>query len=315
MDIAMLFPGQGSQYIQMCKKEAEQDKEVINIFEEASEILKKDLWDMIQNGKMSTLTLSENAQPAIVTASYVLYKKFIKETGIYPTISAGHSLGEISALVCAESISFKEGVALARQRGKLMQEALEEKCGFAGIILDLEEEQVLEIIEKVSKEGYVTVTGYNTPFQFMVGGEKKVARVLDDEVEKMNGQYIPFKMIPMKADAPYHSLLMKPWMPRLKELIEDIQYDMPKFPICSTVTGEVIKSKEEISDNLINQLIKPVKWNQVLHKIDNKGIDVFVDIGPNVITRNLVRENKKLSNIWAYDNGEDKVNILKLLLK
>lgn len=288
----MLFPGQGSQYIGMCSELYYNNDNAKKLYNTASEILGFDLWNMIEKEKLQTLTKSKNAQPAILVSSYVLYQEFFNKFGQLPTIAVGHSLGEISALMCAGSLTFEDGVSFVKQRGILMDMALEEKIGFCGIVTDVETEVLESVIQKINETGYVTITGYNSPNQLMVGGEKTVERLLDDQISNLGGQYIPFRMIPMKANAPYHSKLMEFLKPKFTEILSQVNIKSPAFPILSTVSGEIISDPSKISESLINQLVTPVKWTQALEKLKSMGIECLVDIGPNKIVKSCIRKSK-----------------------
>lgn len=309
----MLFPGQGSQYIGMCSELYYNNDNAKKLYNTASEILGFDLWNMIEKEKLQTLTKSKNAQPAILVSSYVLYQEFFNKFGQLPTIAVGHSLGEISALMCAGSLTFEDGVSFVKQRGILMDMALEEKIGFCGIVTDVETEVLESVIQKINETGYVTITGYNSPNQLMVGGEKTVERLLDDQISNLGGQYIPFRMIPMKANAPYHSKLMEFLKPKFTEILSQVNIKSPAFPILSTVSGEIISDPSKISESLINQLVTPVKWTQALEKLKSMGIECLVDIGPNKIVKNLALENPNFTQVLAYDEPED-LDKLQLLL-
>lgn len=299
-----MFPGQGSQYKGMCKKLIENNYESRLIFKYASEILKFDLIDMINNTTMSTMTLSENAQPSVVVASYALYKDYIKNIGVEPECVIGHSLGEISALMCAESILFEDAIKLSRQRGKLMQSALERKEWGAGVVVDLTQQQVEELIEKSQRHGYIAISGYNASEQFVIAGERSALLQFDKETDKTLGQFIPFRMIPMKADTAYHSLLMSYCQPMMREFVQEITFSKPKIKVYSTVKGDIITHEDEIKEMLVNQLITPIKWNQTLHKVREEGERLFIDMGPNKLMYNLIRDSKLDLNVLAYDSED-----------
>ncbi|MBR3771150.1 MAG: ACP S-malonyltransferase [Clostridium sp.] len=309
MNYALLFPGQGSQYIGMCSEQYQNNEDVRAIFDRASNVLEFDLWDMVSNGSLKVLTRSENAQPAIVAASYAMYVDFCKMNMKQPALAVGHSLGEISALICAGSISLEDGVRFVRKRGKLMDKVLENKIGFAGIVLDMEVEGLQVVLSKVNEKGYVAITGYNSAGQFMIGGVRELERVVDDEITDCGGQYVPHRMIPMKVNAPFHSLLMKEMQPELKELLDTMEFHAPQFPILSTVSGEIIDESTDIKSILLNQMIQPILWYQAIEKIQKKEFDAFIDVGPNKIMKNLVLENDKCKNVFAADVKEDRQEI------
>ncbi|KGE16340.1 ACP S-malonyltransferase [Paenibacillus wynnii] len=313
MRFAVLFPGQGSQYIGMCKDLIEKFPVAAKVFEEANSSLNFDIRSLILNGRLEELTRSENAQPAVVTASYALFRVFNDQYGLTPYCSAGHSLGEISALIAAGALSFSEGVTYARQRGSIMHRALEEKKGRAGIVVDLDIEVLNNIIASILVNDYVAVSGYNSPKQFIVAGYPSALRSLEKEVDKYGGQFIPFRMMPMKADAPYHTALMTYLKPELEEALRNLKFEQTSFDLWSTVTGKIIEPTDCIPSILGNQLVLPVQWNQVLSSIQDSGVDLFIDIGPQQITRNLMKENPELPVSLAFDDEEDRKKLGEML--
>lgn len=307
MKYAALFPGQGCQYKKMCESLYQSDRDFRGIINKASDILGYDLWDMICNSKMSVFTKSENAQPAVATISYALYRNFLKSCSNLPSIAFGHSLGEISAIICAESISFEEGISFIQKRGKLMSEISEKKLGFCGIAIDITQERLEEIINTVSVSHYVSITGYNSPNQFMIGGEYEAESLLDECVSKCGGQYIPYRMIPMKVNAPYHSKLTEEFKPIIHKMLESMSFNKPAFPIISTVSGKLIKESSEISDLLEEQLVKPVLWNQTVDLLKDMELDAVIDVGPGKIMKNLILEAYSIPNIFALDNNDERI--------
>ncbi|TVX91670.1 ACP S-malonyltransferase [Paenibacillus agilis] len=315
MRYALLFPGQGSQYIGMCKDLIEQYPVAAGVFEEANDALNMDIRSLILNGNLKELTQSDHAQPAVVAASYALFRVFQEQVGAAPDCMAGHSLGEISALIAAEALSFANGVSYARKRGAIMQRVIQENKGRAGIVVDMKEEVLDNIIESIQGNDYVAISGYNSPNQFIVAGNQTALRKLDEEVSKLGGDFIPFRMMPMKADAPYHSALMAYLKPELEEALACVSFAQTKLDVWSTVTGKIIEPTDSIPTILSNQLILPVKWNQVLTKMSDAGVQSFIDIGPQQITRHLVKENALLPVCFSFDDEEDRIQILSLLKK
>lgn len=314
MNTTILFPGQGSQYINMCSNLEKDFLIVRQIFEEANESLGFNIKKMIETSTMEELTRSENAQPAIIAASYAFYKVFEQLTGVKPDYAAGHSLGEISALIAAGAMSFKDGIVYARKRGQIMAKAAEGKRGRAGVVIDVEENKLREIIEDINKNDYVIISGYNSPKQFIVAGTESAVLKIDDKLDEIGAQFIPFRMIPMKADAPYHTELMAYLKEELESILSEIKFKGLEFKIYSTVTGSLITERDNIGEILSRQLISPIKWNQAVDKINNSGTDLFIDIGPKTIMRNLMRENSELKQqILAFDDKDDRKSILDLL--
>lgn len=310
MKLAAAFPGQGSQYIGMCRSLVKDFLIAQEVFEEASEVLGVNLQDLLMNGSLEELSLSEIAQPSVVTASYALYCVWEQQTGIVPFGAVGHSLGEISALIAAGALPFSDGVRLARDRGRLMHRALHEKKGRAGIVVDIDESTLRDIVERVRPRDYVTISGYNSPRQFIIAGHQSALLNVEDEVDKAGGQFIPFRMMPMKADAPYHSALMEYLKPEFIACLLDVTFSPAKFDVWSTVTGKVIEPTDDIAAILAQQLVTPVYWNQMLEAMHQTGAELFVDIGPNQIIRNLIRENTKLPCTLSFDDQEDRQLLL-----
>ena len=315
MKYAAMFPGQGCQYKNMCAQLYQEDHDFRGILQDASEILGYDLWKMIAESKMSEFTKSEFAQPAVATVSYALYRNLLAQTDSLPAVGIGHSLGEISALICAESISFEAGLRFIQARGKLMSEILQAKTGFCGILTDLTQTQAEALTETVRKTAYAAITGYNSAKQFMVGGEKQAETILDDLADAAGGQYIPYRMVPMKANAPYHSALIQPYQNRLQELLADVDVQQPVFPIISTVSGKQIEQAGEIKTLLTEQLVKPVLWNQAVEQALLCAPELFADIGPNKIMKNLVLETDPSMQALAWDSAEDQPTIQQFFRK
>jgi len=315
MKFAMLFPGQGSQYIGMCNKLIQEFSVADKIFEEANNILDFDIRSLISGGNIEELTLSENAQPAVVIASYALFRIFEEQTGMVPAYAVGHSLGEISALIAAGAVSFSDGLLYVKKRGRLMHRAMEEKRGRAGIVVDLDVNILESIIESIKPNEYLAISGYNSPRQFIVAGTQTALRSLDKEVDKHGGEFIPFRMMPMKADAPYHSALMTFIKPELEEALQSVSFGKTNFDIWSTVTGKLLKPTDYIQEILGNQLVVSVLWNQVLKEMCDTGVELLIDIGPQQIIRNLIKENPELPASLSFDDEEDRKKILEHIIR
>lgn len=310
MTFCALFPGQGSQYIGMCSELLDSELEANQIFAEASEVIGFDLKALVMEGTLDQLTVSEYAQPAVLTASYVLFDSFVRRTGMTPDYAIGHSLGEISALVAAGALRFADGIRFTAQRGALMHRSIQEQKGRAGIVVDVTQEALEELVENIRQNEYVTISGYNSPGQFVVAGTAKGLQLLDDQVDSYGGEFIPFRMMPMKADAPYHSELMQFIQPELEEMLAGIPFSAPVFPICSTVHGEFIRGAEDIPKLLSSQLLQPIRWNQALACVQNLGATVWIDIGPGQSVRNMLAENKTLPAAYSLDDPQDRSRLL-----
>lgn len=304
---AVLFPGQGSQYIGMFDRVARQYPEADKIWEQANDILGLDLKKMVSEGNMKELTLSKNGQPAVVTASQLFYLTFQKTIQQKAAFFIGHSLGEISAYIAAGALSFEEGLSFVRARGEIMDQAISEERGEAGIVVDMEEADLRKLVDDTRTEAYITISGYNSPRQFVVAGTREGMQILDQNVDKAGtGQLIPFRMIPMKANAPYHSILMNNLVQELETEVNKMAVKDPEIPIYSTVTGEIINSRSKIADILKKQLTSPILWNQALNGAVSRGVETFIDIGPGETIKNLVDEHKKMPVTVAFEHQLEK---------
>ncbi|WP_458460220.1 ACP S-malonyltransferase [Paenibacillus sp.] len=310
MKVCALFPGQGSQYIGMCSDLLNSEPEANQIFAEASEVLGFDLRALVMEGTLNQLTVSEYAQPAVLTASYVLFDSFVRRTGMTPDYAVGHSLGEISALVAAGALRFADGIRFTARRGALMHRSIQEQKGRAGIVVDLDQAELEDIVCSIRQTHYVSISGYNSPKQFVIAGTAAGLRLLDEKVDHCGGEFIPFRMMPMKADAPYHSELMQFIQPELDEMLAEISFSAPVFPICSTVQSELIRVAEDIPKLLSSQLLQPIRWNQALTRVQSLGATVWIDIGPGQSVRNMLAENMALPAAYSLDDPQDRSRLL-----
>ena len=310
---AILFPGQGCQYVGMCNTLIQNFPIAAAVFEEASDLLEFDLRSLVLTGNISQLTLSENAQPAVVAASYALFLVFKELVGVAPLYVAGHSLGEITALIAAGALNFSDGILYARKRGELMAKVVQEKIGGAGVVLDLKVDNLINIINIVAINDYIAISGYNSPRQCIVAGTDAALLSLENRVDEQGGTFIPFKMMPMKVNAPYHSKLMAHLNPHLAKILEKITFRDPSIKIGSTVTGDIISSGSFITKILYDQLTLPVQWHQILKKMSAVGIELLIDIGPQEIMRNLVSEDLSMPPCFSFDNQLDRKKIFGLL--
>lgn len=315
MKIALLFPGQGAQYIGMCKQLIDTFSVAAQIFEEANEVLGYDLQKMILTGDMKELTHLAYAQPAVVTASYALYRVLVQETGLKPFCGTGHSLGEISALVAAGGISFAEGVRFAGERGAIMYRAFTEKKGRTGLLLGLDEGTVEEEVRKIQEStGFVSVCCYNSPGQFVVSGEEKALADLEKSVRKLKGEFVPFRMMPMKVDAPFHSILMRFIEEEIRDKLMELVCAPLDWMVISTVTGRPYESHESIQEYLTVQLVTPVQWRQAISYIESLDVSYVFEVGPQSSMKQLFIENTKKIRCYSFDDKDDYRKITRFLL-
>lgn len=296
--IAFLFPGQGSQFIGMGKELYEQVPAAKRLFDEADEKLETKLSSLIFEGDAKELTLTYNAQPALLTTSIAVLEKF-KESGITPDFTAGHSLGEYSALVASGALSFKDAVYTVRKRGEFMNEAVPAGEGAMAAILGMDAEALKKVTDKVTEEGHlVQLANLNCPGQIVISGTAKGVELASEQA-KENGAK---RAIPLEVSGPFHSELMKPAAEKLKEVLDSCDIKDASVPVISNVSADVMTEKAEIKEKLIEQLYSPVRFEESINKLIAEGVTIFIEIGPGKVLSGLVKKvNRRLKTIAVSD--------------
>lgn len=305
-NIALLFPGQGSQYIKMGTPFMERFPVVNHVFEEASDALGINIRNIICESTLKELTRSENAQPAIVTVNQALLRIFQQEIGAVPQYTAGHSLGEISALIAAGAMTFYEGVRFVRTRGRLMQEAYDKKLGSMGLVVNMDENETEMLTEMINRNGeYAIISGYNTPKQLLVSGSKQGLRALSKEVRNRKGEFIPFSMVPMKVDAPFHSILMQFARKTIEDELNRMTLSPLNWPVISNIDARPYNAHSEIADKLSRQIVSPVRWRQSMAYMVENGVRNMIEIGPQTVLKNMMQEISTTVDVYAIDDTSD----------
>jgi [acyl-carrier-protein] S-malonyltransferase len=282
--IAFVFPGQGSQHVGMGKELYENFSVARRIFEEAGDSLRFSISELCFKGPEESLKLTENTQPAMLTASIAALKVLQTEKGIIPQFTAGHSLGEYSALVASGALAFSEAVKIVRLRGKFMQEAVPVGEGAMAALLGMEREEVEKLCEEVSSGEVLTPANFNCPGQIVVAGHSKaVGRAI--EKVKRGGK----KAVLLPVSAPFHSPLMKPAGERLEKALEEISVSELKVPVVTNVEAEVNTLKERVKELLVAQVSSPVRWEESMRKMSEKGIEKVLEIGPGKVLSGLMK--------------------------
>lgn len=313
MSYGILFPGQGSQYLNM-NHESQCDKKIlIPLLEQASTIIGIDLERELAERTMKDLTQAEIAQPAILVFSYALFLDFKQQNKSTAMALLGHSLGEVSAYLASGALSFTESVKFAHQRGKLMTSVGQKANGEASLVVDVSPEILEELILSIHNPNGLAISGYNSEKQAIVVGDEEGLETLDQAVSSVGGQLIPFRMIPMKDSKPFHSRFVEKSLEELNGLVQKLTISDPTIPVYSTVSGNKTLDKEEVKENLIQQLISPVLWLQALRKLEQENNTCLIDIGPNKIMKNLVLENSIKQTVFAYDVEEDYAQVKTLV--
>ena len=302
---AFIFPGQGSQYIGMGKELHDHFRIAREVFEEADDALHFSISSLCFEGPEEKLRLTENTQPAILTASVAALRVFQDEKGVNPQLAAGHSRGEYSALVASEAFTFFDAVQIVRLRGKFMQEAVPLGEGGMAAILGMEREEVEGLCEEVSSGEVLAPANYNCPGQIVIAGHSKAVQRAIEKV-KQNGK----KAVFLPVSAPFHSPLMKPARLRLERAFEEITIKDLKVPVVTNVEAEINTSRDRVKPLLIDQVVSPVRWEESMRRMIKEGIERVLEIGPGKVLSGLMKridpriETRNLENLQTLKSIE-----------
>jgi [acyl-carrier-protein] S-malonyltransferase len=309
MAFAFVFPGQGSQSVGMLSGLAAQEPIVQATFAEASEVLGYDLWQLAQQGPEADQASTERTQPLMLAAGVATWRVWRKHGGGLPASMAGHSLGEYSALVCAEAIDFKVAIDLVRFRGQAMQNAVPRDQGAMAAILGLEDVDVEAACQEAGGKGQVEAANYNSPAQVVIAGQKAaVERAI--EIAKAKGAK---RALILPVSVPSHTTLMQPAADQLAARLKDIAIDVPNVSIYS-VESRVHASADGIRTALYEQLIKPVRWTDTVRAMLASGATALVECGPGKVLSGLnrrIERNKEIA-MSAIDDAASLQEALKL---
>jgi len=301
---AFIFPGQGSQHVGMGKEFYENFSVARRVFEEAEDSLRFSISKLCFEGPEEALKLTENTQPAMLAASIAALRVLETEKEITPQFSAGHSLGEYSALVASGALAFPETIRIVRLRGKFMQEAVPVGEGAMAALLGMEREQVERLCEEVSSGEVLTPANFNCPGQIVIAGHSKAVERAIERV-KQEGK----KAVLLPVSAPFHSPLMKPAGERLEKALEEISVNDLKIPVVTNVEAEVNTLKERVKGLLVAQVSSPVRWEESMRKMGEKGIERVLEIGPGKVLSGLM---KRIDPRIEAENLEDLQTLKKI---
>lgn len=297
--VAFVFPGQGSQFLGMGKGVYEASSLVRDVFDNAGNALGFDIADICFNGPVERLNTTQYTQPAILTVSVAILKHLLSETDLMPVLLAGHSLGEYTALVAANVISFKDAVKMVYKRGLYMQEAVPIGMGGMAAIIGIDRDMVEELCKEASRgESIVVPANYNSPGQIVVSGHSDaVDRVV--EIARNKGCK---RAIKLSVSVPSHSPLMEEAATRLAHDLEEVTFSQPEVPIVTNLSAEPVSSASQLKEHLIKQLTSPVRWDESMVRMGDSGVQVFIEIGPGRVLKGLLK--RILPDVEVY-NIED----------
>lgn len=294
---AFIFPGQGAQYIGMGKDFYDKYEDSKEIYDKATQVLGLSLAELCfeENDKIN---ITEYTQIAMVTTCMAILVQ-VQKSGIRPDICAGLSLGEYPALMAGGVFQFEEGIKVVRQRGILMQEAVEPGAGAMAAVLGLD----TSIIEKVcaDTEGIVTIANYNCPGQVVISGQKKAVESAGEELMKNGAK----RVIPLNVSGPFHSPMLKEAGEKLYEVLGGVEIKDPVIPYIANVNAELIQKKDDIRTLLAKQVYSSVKWQQSVEAMISAGVDTFIEIGPGKTLSAFIKKIDRSCKVINVEKVED----------
>src|SRR3990167_5555490 len=302
--LAIVFPGQGSQTVGMLADIATKFKEIKQTFDEASDVLHYDLWQLVEQGPAEKLDQTIYTQPAILVASYAIWRLIQARHPLHPQFLAGHSLGEYTALLCAHTLAFSDAVKLVAARGQYMQEAVASDEGAMAAIIGLEEKEVAHICQQAINLPHEVLSpaNFNAPGQIVIAGNKPAilrALVLSKEQGAKIAMLIP-------VSVPSHCKLMKEASERLAILLTDVKLQRPTIPILNNVDVKYYSDVDSIRNGLIRQLCMPVRWVEMIRFFIQSGVTTILECGPGNVLTGL---NKRIDKQLQYMTTSDLVSL------
>ena len=307
IQLALVFPGQGSQSLGMLQDLAAEYPVIEQTFAEASEGAGVDLWTLSKDGPVEQLNQTEFTQPALLAASVALYRVWQEQGGATPKALSGHSLGEYSALVAAGALTLKDAAKLVRTRGQLMQDAAPAGTGGMAAVLGAEDDVVAQACTDASTDSEKVVpANFNSPGQIVIGGHQAAV----DRAVKLLGERGVRKVMPLAVSVPSHTPLMRDAAEKLREELKNVAWQAPNIPVIQNVDAQVHHTVEEIQDALVRQLFMPVLWTQCVQALKADGITTIVECGPGKVLSGLIKRIDKELDAKPLGTSADMTNAL-----
>ncbi|MBD3919139.1 ACP S-malonyltransferase [Paenibacillus sp. PR3] len=295
---AILFPGQGSQYVGMGKQIYDNFEIARHTFEEANEVLQFDLQSLCFGGDLAELTKTEITQPAILTCSVTAFRVYMQEIGLAPSCLAGHSLGEISALTCAGGIAFEDAVQLVHYRGKCMQDSVKESIGCMSAVSGVSAEVIEDYCQQVSEPGSVVkISNFNAADQVVISGHIDAVAKVENMLKGLGAIAIR-----LKVSGAFHNPLMKEASLLFNQALGKYDYSPLRYPVISNVTARPYETERLIPHYLTMQITEPVRWQASMHYLQQLGVEVAIEMTPKAVLTRLMATNAPSIATYAFDN-------------
>lgn len=300
--LGFIFPGQGSQKVGMLSESAASYSIVEATFAEASDAVGYDMWQLVQSGEQEQLNLTETTQPVLLTSSVALWRAWLEQGGLMPAAMAGHSLGEFSALVCAQALDFSAAVQLVKQRGAFMQTAVPVGEGAMAAIIGLDDEAINTICAEVAADSgqSVAAVNFNSPGQVVIAGHVTAVEKAGAACKEAGAK----RAMPLPVSAPFHTDLMRPAGEKLAEAIATIDIQTPIVPVIHNVNGKSETDPSKIRDLLVEQIYSPVQWVQCVQALAAAGAVRLVECGPGKVLSGLNRRIDKSLESFNIESPE-----------
>lgn len=296
--LSFVFPGQGSQSVSMLSDLGKTFPLVKETFEQASDILSFDLWKLVQEGPIEALNQTHRTQPAMLAAGVSVWRVWCENSEVRPGWMAGHSLGEYTALVCSNTISFTDGIALVSERGRLMQAAVPVGVGAMAAILGLADHQLIEVCANSAENEVVAAVNFNAPGQVVIAGHASAV----DRAMKAAKDVGAKRTIKLPVSVPSHCALMTSAAEKLAIKLQEIKITPPKIKLIHNVSAATHNASQTIPQLLKEQLYQPVRWVESIQSMYNQGVSTFLECGPGKILLGL---NKRIAKDAKHMNIAD----------
>ena len=300
-NLAFVFPGQGSQKIGMLSELAEQYSLIKETFDQASDVLGYNMWELIQKGEQEAINLTERTQPILLASSVAIWRLWNEKNGAIPSQMAGHSLGEWSALVCSGVVDFADGLNIVRARGQYMQQAVPVGEGAMAAIIGLDDKAILEACANAQALGVVDAVNFNAPGQVVIAGSNAAVEAAMESCKAAGAK----RALPLPVSAPFHTSLMKPAADNLADLVNTVNFSAPQVPVVHNVHAQTETDPETIKALMLEQIYSPVKWVDCVNQLKNNGATTLIECGPGKVLSGLTKRIDREITSLATDSVAD----------